>query len=224
VSALESRRRDLLERGVVARAAAFTSGARAEDLVRAVAVQDVDLLVVDGPAGLLDDEELAGVLSRAASDVAVLVGGERSGVPGSVLVPFGGSEHDWAAVELGARVAGSEHVLRLAGLSGEGAVEGRDASRLLASVSLAIQRGLGVAAEPLLVPPGREGLVAAANEAGLVVVGLSDRWRADGLGEVRTAVAFDASAPVLLVRRGLRPGVLAPPESTTRFTWTLRAG
>jgi len=28
---------------------------------------------------------------------------------------------------------------------------------------------------------------------------------------------------VLFVRRGLRPGTLAPPESDTRFTWTVAA-
>jgi hypothetical protein len=30
--------------------------------------------------------------------------------------------------------------------------------------------------------------------------------------------------PTLLVRKGLRPGGLAPPENLTRFTWSLRAG
>jgi DNA-binding SARP family transcriptional activator len=223
VAALDRRREELLEKGLAARSAAFTSVSAADDLVRAVAEQDVDLLLVDAPVALLEDEALEGVLSRAASDVAVLVGGERVASPGPVLVPFGGSDHDWAAVELGARVAGAEHALQLAGLSGV-STEGRDASRLLASVSLAIQRALGVSAQPLLVAPGREGLVRAADEAALVVVGLSDRWRSDGLGEVRRAVALEARPPVLLVRRGLRPGVLAPPESVTRFTWTVRAG
>ena len=90
-------------------------------------------------------------------------------VPGPVLVPFAGAEHDWSAIELGAWLAGSWKVpLRLAGPAVEG---GRDASRLLASASLAVQRALGVAAEPLLVEPGAEALVDAAADAAVTVVG-----------------------------------------------------
>jgi len=54
-----------------------------------------------------------------------------------------------------------------------------------------------------------------------VVVGLTERWRRTGLGSVRTALATRASAPTVLVRRGARPGGLAPRGSETRFTWTL---
>ena len=104
----------------------------------------------------------------------------------------------------------------------EGA-DGRDASRLLASASLAVQVTLGVMAEPLLVEPGAAALRAAAEGAALVVVGLTDRWRRDGLGEVRETLATEAGPPVLLVKRGLRPGALAPREAQTRFTWSIRA-
>jgi hypothetical protein len=139
-------------------------------------------------------------------------------VPGPLLVPFVGAEHDWTAIELGAWLAGAWNVpLRLAGPS----LKGRDSSRLLASASLAIQRALGVAAQPLLLAPGSEELVRAGEGAALVVVGLSDRWPKEGLGEARGALALGAT-PALLVRRGLRPGGLAPRESLTRFTWTLR--
>jgi hypothetical protein len=55
----------------------------------------------------------------------------------------------------------------------------------------------------------------------LVVAGLSDRWRRAGLGAVRYALATQAMAPTLLVRRGLRPGGLAPRASLTRFTWSV---
>ena len=109
--------------------------------------------------------------------------------------------------------------LRLAGPALEG---GRDASRLLASASLAVQRALGVAAEPLLVEPGIDALVAAAAEAAVTVVGLSERWRKEGLGPTRAALAGSGHS-TLLVRKGLRPGGLAPPENLTRFTWSLRA-
>ena len=148
------------------------------------------------------------------------VGGDAA-EPGSVLVPFAGAEHDWTAIELGAWLAGSWQThLRLAGPTLEG---GRDASRLPASASLAVRHALGVFAEPLLVEPGEEGLAAAAREAGVAIVGLPDRWREEGLGPTRSALVA-AGLPTLLVRRGLRPGGLAPPENLTRFTWSLRAG
>jgi len=53
-----------------------------------------------------------------------------------------------------------------------------------------------------------------------VVVGLSDRWAREGLGPVRMALANRAPTPVVLVRRGVRPGGLAPPSALTRFTWS----
>jgi hypothetical protein len=64
-------------------------------------------------------------------------------------------------------------------------------------------------------------VLAAAEEAAVVVVGMPERWRRDGLGAVRSALALHARPPALLVRRGLRPGGLAPRESLTRFTWTI---
>ena len=141
---------------------------------------------------------------------------------GPVLVPFAGTEHDWAAIELAAGLHESgDSPLRLAGAA-TGA-DGGDASRLLASASLAIQRVLGVPTEPLLVDPSPEALVAAAREAGVVFVGLTDRWRREGLGRARTALAT-AGTPTVLVRRGLRPGGIAPRESETRYTWTIGPG
>ena len=102
--------------------------------------------------------------------MAVLAGA-RAGQPiptgegGSVLVPFGGASHDWAAVELGAWLAlNTDASLRLAGASG--AYGGRDASRLLASASLAVQRAFSVPAEPLLVDPDPDALVATAQDCG----------------------------------------------------------
>jgi hypothetical protein len=55
----------------------------------------------------------------------------------------------------------------------------------------------------------------------MLVVGLSERWRSEGIGEVRRAVAAGAGVPTLFVRRGLRPSGVAPDETLTRFTWTL---
>jgi DNA-binding SARP family transcriptional activator len=223
--ALDRRRELLVERGLAARAAAFTSLTPGADAARLATEHDVDLLLVDAPDGLLEDARVLALLDGAPCDVAVLAGGhddpsaQRQGRDG-VLVPFGGASHDWAAVELGAWLAlNTGAPLRLAGASG--GYDGRDASRLLASASLAVQRAFGVPAEPLLVEPDPEALAAAAENARVVSVGLTERWRREGLGRSRTALATRASGTTLLVRRGVRPGGLAPRESETRFTWTL---
>jgi hypothetical protein len=140
----------------------------------------------------------------------------------AVLVPFGGGDNDWAAVELGAWIASAVGCsLRLTGTVADERSGRRDASRLLASVSLMVQQLTGISAEPLLVKPGAPAVIEVAKEAGLVVVGLSGAWRQQGLGPARLAVAQDARPPTLFVRGGLRPGGLAPEHTLTRFTWTL---
>jgi K+:H+ antiporter len=213
---------------VPARAVAFTSTDVGRDLAKLAEREDVDLVLVDGRRPLLGEGiprgDVGSILRRAPSDVAVLVAREDAVVaPGPdapLVVPFGGAEHDWAALELGAWLAASTGApLRLLGAGGEGEGE-EDASRLLATASLLVQRFVGVAAEPLLAEPGREGLISAAADAGLLVIGLSDRWREEGLGPVRHEIAGAAPAPILFVRRGLRPGALAPRTDVTQFTWS----
>ena len=165
---------------------------------------------------LLDDPDLGDLLRTAPCDVAVVTGGEPA--PGPVLVPFAGTDHDWSAIELGAWLAGSWQVpLRLAGPGGRGR-PGREppAGERLARRSARAGRCGGAA--PRRAGPGA--LVAAAADAGVAVVGLSDRWRKDGLGPTR-ARSPAAARPTLLVRKGLRPGGLAPAENLTRFTWSL---
>ena len=223
---LETRRAALAERGVTVRAAAFTSLAPGADLARLTREQAVELALIDAPDDLLEDARVLTLLEQAPCDVAIVAGAARVASrkrEGPVLVPFAGAAHDWAAVELGAwiaRNAGAE--LRLAGAAT--GPDGRDASRLLANASLAVQRALGVSAEPVLVSPEPDAVIAAARGARVIVVGLTDRWKRTGLGSVRTALATRASAPTLLVRRGTRPGGLAPRGSETRFTWTLAGG
>jgi DNA-binding SARP family transcriptional activator len=216
---LHVQRELLLARRVSARAAAFTSAAPAADFVRIAQEQDVDLLVIDAPPALLGDPALQDILTSAPCDVAVLTVGREDTNGTFVLVPFGGSEHDWAAAEIGAWIAtAGSRPIKLAGSSGDPG--GSDASRQLASASLALQLAYGVAAEPLLIAPGVESVVQASEGAAFVVAGLSERWRQTGLGEVRSALISAGPAPTLLVRRGLRPGGLAPHASLTRFTWT----
>lgn len=226
---LRDRRSELLARRISARVAAFTSSEPGEDMVRLASQQDVDLLLI---AVAVDDVgegkpagDLALVLEGAPCDVGVLVVREEPRLPGPelpVLVPFAGYDNDWAAVEIGAWIASTQgSSLRLLGSSGEPKKGQRDASRLLASVSLMVQQVSGVVADPLLVPPGNEAVIEAAAESGLVVVGLSEEWQKTGIGADRAFVAKDAVPQVVLVRGGLRPGGLAPEQSLTRFTWTM---
>ena len=126
--------------------AAFTSLTPGSDLARLAAEQDASVVLVDAPDGLLEDARLLTLLADAPCDVAVVVG---DGVPrGPVLVPFTGSPHDWAATELGAWFARATRTPRCCWPARSTGASGRDASRLLANASLAVQRGLGVATEP----------------------------------------------------------------------------
>ena len=130
---LEERRSALEARGVVARAASFTSTAPGAELARLATELDVDLLLADAPDELLaegaPDEQLTAMLAQAPCDVALLVAREAT-PQGPVLVPFGGADHDWAAVELGAWFAHAEHEpLRLAGAAAVPEQGKRDASR-----------------------------------------------------------------------------------------------
>src|SRR5262245_10190307 len=228
-AALLNRQRDALtDRGIVARTVVFTSAEPGDDLVRLASEQDTDLLLADCPQADVLEDDLTAVLGRAPCDVALLVEPEAVG-PGpdadhAVLVPFGGAEHDWAAVEVAAwiaRACGAS--LRLAGAEGDPGLGKRDASRLLASASRRVQRAVGVATEPLPVGGGAEGILRAADDAGVVVAGLSALWEREGFGETRLAIARRPHGPTLFVRRGLRPGGLAPEQSLTRFTWSLPA-
>ncbi len=164
------------------------------------------------------------VLREAPCDVAVLVAkGDEDVLPGAgapVVVPFGGAEHDWAALELAAwTCAATGAPLKLLGAAGQTDERAR-VSRLLGDAGLLVQQYAGVSAEPVVAPPGREGIVEAAGHAGLLVIGLSERWEREGLGAARSEIAKAAPAPVLFVRRGVRAGALAPREDVTRFTWS----
>jgi hypothetical protein len=92
---------------------------------------------------------------------------------------------------------------------------------MLADAGLLVQQATGIATEPLVVAGGRDSIIGAAANAGLLVLGLSDRWRREGLGPTRSAIAKAAPAPVLFVRRGQRPGLFAPKENVTQFKWSM---
>ena len=222
---LADRRRGLIERGASARAAAYTTSELGNDVVRLASEHDVDLVLVAASPILLEtgrpDEDLDLILERTPCDVAVLAGtGDLA--DGPIVTPFAGVEHDWSAIEVAAWLAGAlGTTLRLLGTEADPALGRRDASRLLARASLLVQQVVGIATEPVLVPPGEEGVLGAARDARVLVLGLSDRWRTEGIGVVRLAVAAGVGVPTLFVRRGLRPSGVAPSETLTRFTWTL---
>ena len=217
---LEQARHDLRGRGVAVRVAAFSSSLPAEDVVRLTTLQDADLLLVSSAGDPLSGT-LASVFAEATCDVAAVVEWPEEAKSGPIVVPFGAFEHDWAALELGAWAATVlDRPLYLIGAADERAGE-RAASRLLADASLIVQHTTGVVAEPLLGRPGKESIAELAQDAGLLVLGLSERWRTEGLGATRSALVAAPPAPIVLVRRGLRPSGIAPAAALTRFTWSI---
>jgi DNA-binding SARP family transcriptional activator len=208
---------------VSARTAAFTSQEPARDVVRLATNYDVELVVVASLGGGEVVGDLAAIVERSPADLAVHYGPALDPSRGDgVFVPFGGGDHDWAALELGAWLASALRApLRLVGTTADPRRGRRDASRLLADASLATQRVVGVTAEPLLAEPTVDGLLAAVEAATVVVAGFPSRWRVEGLGAVRRAIVERSATAVLLVHGGMRPGGLAPRESRTHFSWSL---
>jgi DNA-binding SARP family transcriptional activator len=210
------------------RTAVFTTRDRADDILRLANANDAGVVLLDGPDGLDAErvpDALRAVFEGSAADVGVLFARRSASESGAgVFVPFGGGEHDWAALELGAWLASASSTpLRLVGTKADAPSGRRDASRLLADASLAVQRVVGVDTRPVLAEPTEHGLIAAVEGATCVVAGVSPRWRREGIGDARRALVRHARPPVLLVHRGPGPGGLAPRDSRTRFSWTLES-
>jgi len=122
-AALDGVRRVLGERGAAVRVAAFSSSSPADDVVRLGAKQDADLLLLSARGDPLAGP-FAPVFEQATSDLAVLV--EHGGPvgAGAIIVPFGAFEHDWAALELGARAWPHSPKARASSSSGSPTVGG----------------------------------------------------------------------------------------------------
>jgi DNA-binding SARP family transcriptional activator len=224
---LAGERQAIAARGTPCRVAAYTAKEAGAEAAGLATEQTADLVLVEAPQELLGDgslgEPFASLLERTPCDVGLLTAGTGA-ADGPVVVPFGGAEHDWSAIELAAWVASSlGTTLRLLGTEADPAAGRRDASRLLARASLLVQQIVGIVTEPRLIQPGDAGVVEAAADARVLVVGLSERWRVEGIGAVRAAVAEAAPAPVLFVRAGQNAHGLAPSQTMTRFTWTQAA-
>ena len=227
---LAEHRAALADRAIATRVAAYTTLEPGDDAALVATEHDADLILVDAPPELLEDgqldDDIETILARAPCDVGVLAGRETT-QSGPVVTPFGGVEHDWSAIEIAAWLAQSlETSLRLLGTEADPTAGRRDASRLLARASMLVQQVVGIVTEPVLVQAGERGVLEAARDARLLVIGLSDRWPTEGIGPVRRAVAAGAGVPTLFIRRGVRPGGGAPTHTLTRFTWTVapRAG
>ena len=224
---LDQIRDDLSNAGVFVRPVAFASTNPAQDLARLAASENVDLLLVEGHRPLLGEPiplaEVKPVLQSAPCDVGVLVSSEgrvKLGPGQPIVVPFGGAEHDWSALELGSWIASvSDSPLRLLGV-----VAGQDTAeavaRRLGDAALLVREFAGIETEPIVIDDAQQGVLPVARTAGLLVIGLSDRWQQEGLGETRSQIARSAGVPVLFVRRGTRPAALAPRENFTRFSWS----
>src|SRR5207244_3320473 len=150
---LNERRKELIAEGVATRAVAFSSSSPGSDYVRLASEEEVDLVMLDGSRPILGEGVPRGpighVLKHAPCDVAVLV--EQKGVPQldaahPVYVPFGGAEHDWAALELAAWISSARHaplrIIGAAATNGQG-----DPSRSLAQVALVVQQLAEVSVE-----------------------------------------------------------------------------
>ena len=137
------------------------------------------------------------------------------------MVPFAGTEHDWAALELATTIAASNgSSLVLTGSNAPGGGDDGDASRLLAAASLIVQQIGGLIAEPLLIPRGADAVVEAAASASHVITGVPADYELRGIGSTRREVARRVGTTVTLVRRGARSGVISADRDVTRFSWT----
>jgi DNA-binding SARP family transcriptional activator len=215
-AAMDTRRASL---GDSVRSAAFTSGEPARDVVRLATNYDVELVLLDGAGE--SSAELVSAVQHSPVDLAFFFGAAVEWTrDAGIFVAFGGGEDDWAALELAAWLtSAAEAPLKLVGTAGDPSRGRRDASRLLADASLAVQRVVGVSAEPLLAEPTPEALRAALEPATVVLTGFPARWPADSGG--RHGAVLHAGPPALFVHRGTRPSGLAPPENRTRFSWAM---
>jgi Kef-type K+ transport system membrane component KefB/nucleotide-binding universal stress UspA family protein len=153
------------------------------------------------------------VLRNASSDVAVLIDAAHQGIGlkrgAEIAVPFGSGFHEEAALDLALRLAeASSATVKLVGRD-----DGEGAAHDLSERAAQAYEGTGVWTVAAPVSGDVTGrLVEEAQEADLVVMGVSDKWvrDQDSLGELRESVAARASAPVLVVRREGQPGQRGP--------------
>ena len=225
VRAANGARAELAESAIATRAAGFVSQAPGSDIVRLCQREDVTLVLLRGPRAEEGGQFGAfheAILGGSPADVGIVVEGRGSAWPAEaiVAVPFGGTDDDWAAVELAVAIATRNHArLTLVGFPTQ-EHDAASVSRLLADASLLVQRVAPLLAEPrLAAEPGQA--LDALGDADLVIAGLAGDWRRVGLGPSRARIASEIAGTMLLIRRGVRPGLLAPPEGRTAYSWSI---
>jgi DNA-binding SARP family transcriptional activator len=201
-------------RGDAVRVAAFVSRRPAADVMKLAAREVANLVVLQADRGELA-EPLPDAVVESTCDVALFVDGDGEVPGGRVCVLHGGADEDWAGVELATTLArATGRTLRLIGAR----VGDEDASLLLARSSLAVQRFGGIAAEGALFEPGSPDTLREATGGGLLVAGVAT-LPGGRLPDATTALG-KLGAPLLLVRRGSRTGLLQPSQTWTRFSWS----
>jgi Kef-type K+ transport system membrane component KefB/nucleotide-binding universal stress UspA family protein len=192
-------------------------GSPGETVVRVAAEREPNLVLLSWRRSPFGRRLLGGtvgdVLRRAETDVAVLIDPARQGLSlkrgAEIAVPYGGGFHEEAGLDLALRLAeATGSTIKLVGRDdGEGAAH--DLGERAAQAYEAT--GVWTVAAPVEGDVS-DRLVEEAEEADLVVMGVSDKWVRDqhSLGELRESVAARASAPVLVVRRAGQPGQRGP--------------
>ena len=218
-SRLRAHRERLVLDGVAVRAAAFTSLTPGADLARLAREQDAELLLVDAPAGLLEDARLLGLLDEAACDVAVLVDGERAPGRRARAVrrrrPRLVRDRARRVARPVARARSSswrDRPPRPTAVTRAGCWPARRSPSSAPSASTPSRCSSSPRRRRSSTPPGTR----ASSSSASPIAG-------DGTAWVRPARRSRRRPhhPTLLVRRGLRPGGLAPDSAATRFTWTV---
>jgi Kef-type K+ transport system membrane component KefB len=175
-------RLDLIDSGISARAVAFTSARLGTDVTDLARAEDVDLILIDGRIR----GEVARVLEAAEACVGVLAAtpeadiaphGERG-----LLVPFGETQDDRAALDVAARLAATCSARLRVVVAGQ---------RDLAEANLVAQRYEGVIVEPVAEGAAAEAVAASA----LVVAAAAYRARHPGVGTLRVRAARTSGSP-----------------------------
>ena len=197
--------------GLSTRAVAFTTPDAGEDLVRLGRDERIDLVLVDGRRPLLGDGIPKGEVGASSRTRRATWRARRARARRDRDRP----EHPVVRPVRRRRA-------RLGGARARRVDRPRAAAPLrLLGASFDVEQGPATRARCSRTPrsscsssPGSSpsrcsstpaaDVIRKAAGAGLLVVGLSERWREEGLGELRSEIVKAAPAPVLLVRRGTR--------------------
>jgi class 3 adenylate cyclase len=210
--------RRLRARGLEAKAITFRTDDPGTAIDKLSARENLELVLVDGGNGDRPSPFALSILTTASPQTLLHAPGTAD-EPDGILVPFSGSDHDWAALELASRLAKALEVqIVLIGNDSPSASMDEDASRLLASASLVVQQLTHLVPEPLLLPPGARALLQHVKPSNHLITGVPMDLDRRGLGDARTELLGDHTGALTFVRAARHAGGREP---VTRFSWTL---